>query len=90
MLRFLGLGIDILVPAELLNAAMISSRRFQPRLFFLRAMVPVIICFEFAFSLKLVFKVATVRTPLALPYLIGPIAQLIDLFVRHHYLLDDC
>jgi hypothetical protein len=87
MLRFLGLGFDILMPAKLLDVTIISPRRFQPRLFFLRAMTPIIICFQFAFSLEPVFKVATLRTPLALPYLIGPNSQLIDPFVRHHYLL---
>jgi hypothetical protein len=59
---------------------MISPRRFQPRLFFNRAMVPIISFFEFPFSLKPVFKVATERTPLALPYLIGAIAQFFDLY----------
>jgi hypothetical protein len=93
MLRFLGLGFDILMSNEILEVAIISPRRFQPRLFFLGPMIPVIVCFEFAFRLKPVFKVATLRTPLALPYLIGPIAQLIDLFVRHlisPHCFDDC
>jgi hypothetical protein len=67
VLRFLGPGSDILLPTELFNVSMISPRRFQPLLFFIRAMVPIISCFEFAFSLKPVFKVATVRTPLAFP-----------------------
>jgi hypothetical protein len=81
VLRFLGSGSDVLVPTELLNVSMISPRRFQPRLFFNRAMVPIISCFEFAFSLKLVLKVATVQTPLAFPYLIGAIAQFFDLYL---------
>jgi hypothetical protein len=56
VLRFLGSGGDILVPTELLSASMIGPRRFQPRLFFNRAKVPIISFFEFAFNLKPVFK----------------------------------
>ena len=93
MLRFLGLGFDILMSNEILEVAIISPRRFQPRLFFLGAMIPVIVCFEFAFRLKPVFKVATLRTPLALPYLIVPIAQLDRSFrspLISPHCFDDC
>lgn len=88
MLRFLSLGIDIRMSAELLDVTIINPRRLQPCLFLLCAMAPVIIITEFAFSLEPVLQVAGVRTSLAFPYLIGPISQLLDLVVFHYYLRD--